>query len=360
MAESTVVQSVQALQAAGFSVSDEVLLALNHKVLAIDQILRIQEGRIEDFRTNLPLLPYQTTGAAFLTANGGGLLADSVGLGKTIQALAACEKLRIKDSPKSGGTVLWLTMASLKYQTRNEIKKFVPNARVIIIEGTKKEREHLYNQPAEYYIVNYELLLRDDVFKKASMSVIVCDEATRLSNTSNKQVRELRSIKAPHKIALTGTPVSNSPLDVYGILEWTKPGCLGNFKQFVERYVVKDIWGGTKYFKNLGELATRIKPYYLRRTQGEVLPDLPEKREVEILFLLSAIEKKVYEKIKLGIIMELEALSVSKIANKNSLISALPKMEKLQELVDSLELIGESTESSKLEVLKELINKLLI
>lgn len=103
------------------------------------------------------LRPYQKKGVAFLRVAGRALLADQMGLGKTLQVIAACE-----DSQRT----LVLCPASNKYGWKEEIKKWEPGAGVFVIDGNKKKRVEMYEAALKatgksYVVANYELLLHD-------------------------------------------------------------------------------------------------------------------------------------------------------------------------------------------------------
>lgn len=103
------------------------------------------------------LLPFQFAGVAQL-AGRNMLLGDQAGCGKTPMAIELSKEM---------SKVLVLTMASLKYQFAAEILKWLPEAKIMVINGTPAQRRIQWNTPAQYYVANYELLLKDiDEMKK--------------------------------------------------------------------------------------------------------------------------------------------------------------------------------------------------
>jgi len=297
------------------------------------------------------LLPFQAQGVAWLTGKNA-LLGDQAGVGKTPQAI-----FLTKDKPK----VLVLTMASLKFQFQNELKKFLPQAQSVVINGTPLQRKAQWlNANVQYYIANYELLLKDLKFMHVyDWDYIVADECTRLSNHSNKQWKALQQLRSQHRLAMTGTAISNSPLDCYGIFEWLNPSSLGNYWAFVAKYCVqKQLPNGGRFtvgFRNLEELSKRIEPFYIRRTKEQVLPELPEKREIELPFELNQNERRIYDTIKTRMLMALQDADVSKIEHLSQLENGIVNLMRLRQLVCSPQLLGEHTDSSKFQVLKDLL-----
>ncbi len=296
----------------------------------------------------MELRPFQQQGVEFLST-GNRLLGDEAGVGKTPQMIM----LTSRSSP-----VLILTMASLKYQMQDEIKKWLPESTSIVIGGKPTARRAQWARGVQYYIANYELLLRDlPQMLEREWDWIVADECTRLSNHTNKQYKALLKLTTKNKLPATGTAISNSPLDCYGIFEWIQPKIFGgNFFRFSKRYIIKDIWGGTKGFKNMDELAQVIKPYYIRRTKEQVLTELPEKVQIEIPVELSETERKLYDKLRAELLFDLDQADVSKIKNLTQIQNGVVKMMRLRQMTNSLELIGDNDESSKLTALKDLLD----
>lgn len=296
--------------------------------------------------STITLRDFQKEGVLFLS-QGNRLLADEAGVGKTAQMLMVT-----KDSPK----VLILTMASLKYQFKNEVAKFIPNSTAIVINGTPKDRQTQWQSNVQYYIANYELLLRDLPYMQLhEWDWVVADECTRLSNHTNKQYKALLKLKVKNKLPATGTAISNSPLDCYGIFEWIKPGLFGNFFRFSNRYLIKDIFGGVRAFKNMEELAKLIEPYYIRRTKEQVLNELPDKVQMEVPVLLSDVEKSLYNKLRSELLFDIEQAEVNKITNLHQIQNGVVKMMRLRQVTNHLSLLGDRTESSKMAALHDLL-----
>ncbi|MDZ4225345.1 MAG: DEAD/DEAH box helicase, partial [Candidatus Andersenbacteria bacterium] len=303
-----------------------------------------------EFKTTLPLFPYQKVGSAFLWKIGSGLIGDEMGLGKTIMALAVCEKVQAQK-------VLIFTPAAVKWQWAQEIAKFVKTNNSIVIEGDKKTRLKLWrDEQYQFYIANYELLLRDlDSMDVREWDVIIADEATRISNPQAKQSRAIKKLRAKRRIAMTGTPVSNRANEVWNIIDFCQPGAFGNYYSFLQRYCLKNQWGGIFGYQHMDELRGKLKRYMIRRLKADVLPELPAKICTDIPFELTEEEKALYKKLKKEILFEIEARDIAKIETPMTISYTLVKMLRLRQLADSMELLGHNVQSSKLAVLKELL-----
>lgn len=299
----------------------------------------------------LPLFEYQKKGVTFLHSIGSGVLGDSPGVGKTLQVIALAEHNEAKK-------ILVFCPAVLKHQWANELKIFVPHRKSVVIEGTKTERAVLWKQEADYYIVNYELLLRDfEAMNSREWDYILADEATKISNARAKQSRMIKKLQSKHRVAMSGTPIANKAQDVWNLVDWTNPGVLGNYWGFIQRYCLKNKWGGIFGYQNMEELRTRLQKYMIRRTKEEVLPDLPEKITTDVPFILSEEEMILQKKIKQEILHEIQAEDISKIEHPMRLQFTIAKFQRLRMLANSLELLGENKKSSKLEVLQELLRE---
>jgi len=310
---------------------------------AADEVKNTPEEQVEYLGT-LPLMGYQRVGAKFMRIIPSPLVGDEPGLGKTLQTIAALEGV--------SGRILVLCPASLKYQWAEELDKWRENSHTVI-DGTRDERARQWNADTRWHVANYELLLHDEI---PDFDVIVCDEATRLSNPNTKTAKLLRALSSTKRIALTGTPVSNSPLDVFGIVDWLCPKYLGSYFSFVDRYCVKEQrFNRIVGFKNLEELAEKVQRIMIRRTRDTVLADLPPKTRIDVPFVMSNDERKFYDSIRLMILAELKDVSFDK-----STLPMIPvKMLRLKQATDHPRLLGSSVESSKLVALKELLDPII-
>jgi len=344
-------EHVEKLARRGFLIDPKAYASMRSAEVDRIELEALADKEETGFDTTLPLFPYQRVGSKFLWRAGSGLLADEVGLGKTIQSLAVIE--RTKTYP-----VLVFCPAILKYQWEQEIKRFLPAASTTVIDGNALEREKRWKEASDIKIANYELLQRDfDAISRVKWGMIVADEATRIANPFTKTYKTITKLNAAHRIALTGTPISNRPDELWGIINWCMPGVLGSYYSFVERYCVKNMWGGIYRYQHLEELQKRIKRFMIRRRKEDVLPELPEKIVSDVPFLLSEKEWELYQKIRKELLHEILKEDISKLENPITIQNTLTKMLRLRQIANSLELVGEKTDSSKLEALREVLSE---
>lgn len=349
-------EAVDLLAPLGFTPTLDVKRAADAQRRQSEAADEIRTTPIADYDGDLPLFDFQKIGVTFLKTIPNVLLADSMGTGKSIQAIAATE---------GQDKILIIVPKSLLYNWKEEISKWLPNSKIFIVDGTKQERLNIYNQiKAEkekfYLLIGYETARVDIEILLAlleNLDTIILDEATKISNPRTKLYKALSKIQAKKKIALTGTPIQNSPLDIYGILSILSPNYLGNYWQFTEAYCIREprfhrIVG----YKNLTELGNRINRFMLRRTKEEVLKDLPPKIYQDVVFQLSVDEQKRYDAIRCLIAEEVAKLLI----NPRTMNLIPVRMIRLRQLADHPSLItGKDEYSSKFEVLKDILEPII-
>jgi len=227
---------------------------------------------------NSILREYQRSGVnwmTFLKKYGfGGILADDMGLGKTLQALVM---LSLNRSAKPS---LVICPKTLVYNWYNEVQKFTPHLKAIIIDGNSAERFQLINDIDQYdlAITSYNAVQKDvDYLAKTKFEFCIIDEAQYIKNPRTKTAKSVKSIPARYRLALTGTPIENNLMELWSIFDFLMPDLLGTEDEFKRRYDIPI----TKYNDKevLNELRNRIAPFILRRTKQEMLHELPPKIE---------------------------------------------------------------------------------
>jgi superfamily II DNA or RNA helicase len=239
------------------------------------------------------LRPYQRTGVDFLAHAAslglGAILADDMGLGKTVQALAWLEHLRAAEP--DGGPSLVVCPASVMGNWAREAARFVPGLRVLVL-GRGPERHALRRALAEHDVVvtNYALLRRDaEEWSTIALRAAILDEAQNVKNPDAAVTRAALALRARHRLALTGTPLENRPLDLWSIASFVAPGYLGTRAAFSARFDRAD---GPPHTRTL--LAAKLRPILLRRLKREVAPELPDRIEERRDCELTPGQRKLY------------------------------------------------------------------
>lgn len=237
-------------------------------------------------------MPYQEDGVRFLTSGFHKMLADDMGLGKTIQVIvAAFNTLHAKQ------TVI-VCPAAVKYHWARQIVKWSKSSQTIFVITNGKA--HIPPH-ASVIIVNYELLLRDSIYKQliargqaTGFDVMVCDEAHYLKSLTAKRTKRVLGVSsfmkhAKYKWMLTGTPVLNRPSEIYPILCTLAPEVIAPYTTWADfgKYFCKgeqDQYGAWDMSgsSHIPELTTRMEGFLLRRKKEDVLDQLPDKVETVI------------------------------------------------------------------------------
>ena len=261
------------------------------------------------------LRPYQLEGYRWLDflrqAGLGGVLADDMGLGKTVQVLAAVQRLieqraeaQGSESTSSGdpgepegtGPVLVIAPTSVVGSWVEQAERFCPGLRVRAVRRTAAKREETLAQIVEdcdVVVTSYTIVrLCEEEFIAQDWAWVVCDEAQFVKNHTSATYKAVRRLRSPSTIAITGTPLENSLMDLWALMSIAAPGLLPDPERFGQVYR-KPIDRGDA--EALGRLRRRMRPFLLRRTKEQVAADLPAKTEQVLAVELGAKHRKAYD-----------------------------------------------------------------
>ncbi len=210
------------------------------------------------------------------------LLADEMGLGKTRQLLTLLEILMRNSTPQPS---LIICPASVMSAWSDECRMFYPHLDLSILD---KETLSCYNSNEnKIFVASYSQLLTNfHRLKLINFKCIILDEAQCIKNPKSKTAHACFNLKSIYRIAATGTPVENHVIDLWTIFHFLMPGFLGDFKEFQKFVQTKEA---------LFRLKQQIAPFVLRRTQEEVLHELPQKRECIIYCPMTEKQRVLYD-----------------------------------------------------------------
>lgn len=260
-----------------FKTLSDLGFTLNEKCQAILNPAPVKEVHIDKDVLDIPgLYNFQLDGVKFLESKGGnGLIGDEMGLGKTIQALGWL-KLHPEKRP-----VVIVVPSSLKINWQRETQKWIgAESHVEILGGTKP-----YQPTGKILIINYDILSYwVPKLIEIGVKVLVADECHYTKNQKAKRTKAVRELAkaVPHTIFLSGTPITNRPVEFFTVLNMLEPREFNSWFRFTQRYCAAknngfgwDVSGAS----NTQELHERLNgKLMLRRTKAEVLKDLPSKR----------------------------------------------------------------------------------
>lgn len=351
------------------NLSDKIIWKSSEEMKKDAKDLTIQEETLEEVLSRIPrkietnflkINPYDFQKVAVgwaVTEKGkrgkikGGLLADLMGLGKTLEGLAISGFLKAQGEIKN---CLIICPATLKMQWGQEIEKFT-NEKYVVIDGGKgaKSRERRLEQYKKakeenimYTIANYELLFQKERLGKEEVGrgknkknktvygdyidlraiqeneydMIIIDEAHRMKNPETETAGAIRQIEPKYRLLMTGTPIEKDLQNIFQLMDYLSPNVLADgslsfedrkrafeqkflitgFNPYKLKYGVKEkIITGVK---NVGLLKKTIAPYILRRTTEDVSDELPDVTENIVTVGWDEDQKKLYDKLQVDLI----------------------------------------------------------
>lgn len=294
----------------------------------------------------------QKEGIKFLLANRKCILADSMGTGKTIQSIVAAMESNSKK-------ILIITTASLKTNWKRELTIYNDEKDIQILQGSKDEicdkkyvianydilinyyevptetvyeTEYVYNEDGKREVIRKPVMVkskdgqlvekqkkstRKDVIEEClknsplflnKFDCVIIDEAQKLSNNSSNRYKViddfLKRAKPNYVFLLTGTPLTNKPINLYYILKLIDAPITRDYRYFIKRYCdaktfrlktgkeVTTINGAS----NLEELREKIKHLYIRRLLTE-MTDMVDKNIITKTYDLTESQRVEYERL---------------------------------------------------------------
>ncbi len=286
----------------------------------------------------------------------GGCLADDMGLGKTVQTLAFLQWLK---ENHNGNTHLIVLPTSLIYNWQLEANRFAPGLSVYIHIGSLRAKNTAAFAQYDVVITSYGTLRIDvDLLSSFRFDCMILDEAQAIKNPGSASYKAATQISAMQLIALSGTPVENSTMDLWALMTLLNPGLLGSQSFFREVYQIpiekKQDRG------KLRKLQALSKPFILRRKKEQVAPELPAKVEYLQYCVLTPDQKKEYETAKSffrnNILTEIEDRGLAK-----SQLLIIQGLTKLRQLACHPKLVNDQYEgdSGKTDDLRFKLNEVL-
>ncbi|CAL5874418.1 uncharacterized protein PFLUO_LOCUS8714 [Penicillium psychrofluorescens] len=308
---------------------------LMHKSLA--DILGLKK-KVED-RPKVPVVidprlakvlrPHQIEGVKFLyrcttgliDANARGcIMADGMGLGKTLQCISLMWTL-LKQSPEAGKTTIQKCViacpSSLVGNWANELVKWLGKDATIpfAIDG-KASKTELISQLKQWaiasgrsivrpvLIVSYETLrMYVDTLKDTPIGLLLCDEGHRLKNKESLTWTALNSLNVNRRVILSGTPIQNDLSEYFALLNFANPDLLGSQNEFRKKFELPILRGrdaaGTEEDRKKGderllELSGIVNKFIIRRTNELLSKYLPVKYEHVVFCNMSKFQLDLY------------------------------------------------------------------
>ncbi|XP_015224020.2 DNA excision repair protein ERCC-6-like 2 [Lepisosteus oculatus] len=284
------------------------------------------------YTINRYLRDYQREGVKFIYSHyrkgRGCVLGDDMGLGKTIQVIsflaAVLHKKGTREdieknvpefllsdeqkpkTQKSKKIFLIVAPLSLLYNWKDEFDTW-GYFRVTILHGTKKEEElaRVKKGKCEFALTTYETLrLYLDDFNSIDWSAVIVDEAHKIKNPNSQITQAMKELKCRVRVGLTGTILQNNMEELWCVMDWALPGCLGSLSHFRSMFA-DPIEKGQKHSatkrelavgrKAVRRLAKKLSQWFLRRTKSLISNQLPKKDDRVVYCSLTEFQQAVYQ-----------------------------------------------------------------
>lgn len=296
------------------------------------------------------------------------LLGDEQGLGKTKQVIDIAVAKKITKGYKH--CLIICGVNGLKWNWQAEVEthsnesswilgtKYNGKGKAVIGSGKDKLAD-LNNLPDNYFLItNIESLRDKDICNKVkelcddgTIGMVAIDEIHKCKNPASQQGKAILKILPETRIAMTGTPLMNSPLDLFIVLKW-----LGferhSFYQFKKHYCVMGGYGGYEVvgYRNLNQLQENLDSLMIRRLKKDVL-DLPEKVYSIEYVEMNKIQTSIYNEVKAEIKEQIDKIKIS-----NNPLAQLIRLRQATGFTGILS--SQVQESAKLDRLEEIVEEI--
>ncbi|MEQ1841877.1 MAG: DEAD/DEAH box helicase, partial [Verrucomicrobiales bacterium] len=291
----------------------------------------------------------------FLVSHGlNGILADDMGLGKTLQTLTHL-LAEIESGRSDGLPSLVIAPTSVVMNWQREAAKFAPDLKVLVLQGADRKANFRKIPRADLVLTSYALLHRDlDQLLGNEFHLLALDEAQHIKNPGAQVTQAVATLRARHRLCLSGTPVENHLGELWSLMHFLMPGLLGSLDTFRSVYQTPIEKNGSEAKR--AALARRVGPLILRRTKHDVAKELPPKTEILHEIEMSEAQKDLYETVRST--MDKQVRQALAIRGQQAQIVFLDALLKLRQICCHPRLLKEqesAASSAKFEYLIDLL-----
>ncbi len=240
----------------------------------------------------------------------GTILGDDMGLGKTAQIIAL---ISWAIEQKTFAGILIIVPSTLLENWRREFEFFAPRISTLIHHGNQRSGSIAHLLEYDVVITSYSMVINDYyLLNKHHWNLMIADEASLLKNSDSERRKYLGLLKRDTFIAMTGTPVENSLLDLWSLVDLVVPSLLETRDEFAKKYIKNSI-ENTILESDLENVKNKINPYLIRRKKEDVLDNLPERIDIHQALEMSSFENIAYNRVREEIINQSNGKSISEI-----------------------------------------------
>ena len=324
----------------------------------------------ENFEFKTKPFEHQIVGFNFGLNHNNWLLGDEQGLGKTKQVIDIAIAKKLSEGYEH--CLIICGVNGLKWNWREEIKTHSNESAHILGQKIKKNKivigstqDKIYDLDMllaskssilDYIIITNVESLRNEVIvakiselcKQKTIGIIAADEVHKMKNPTSQQGKGFLKLNSECKIAMTGTPLMNTPLDLYIILKW-----LGyekhSFYAFRNHHCIMGGFGGYEVigYKHMDELQQQLDHIMLRRLKEDVL-DLPEKTYIDEYVEMNGKQEQIYKEVTMEIKANIDQISIAP--------NPLAELIRMRQATGYTGILSSSIkESAKLDRMEELV-----
>ena len=242
-----------------------------------------------------------------------------------------------------------------------ELTRFAPHLRVAVLHGLDRHERRRDLTGVHVVITTYTVLSRDiEEMAALSWHMVVLDEAQAIKSSTSKATHAVCRLDTRHRLCLSGTPIENNLGELWSQFAFLMPGLLGQRKSFNKRFRAPIEKDGDPVRRR--QLASRIRPFILRRTKSAVATELPPKHTILRRIVLAPDQRELYETIR-ALMHEKVTEGIAERGVAQSHILVLDVLLKLRQVCCDPRLVKLpsarlSGSSSKLDDLMEMVSEM--
>lgn len=321
-----------------------------------------------NFKFKTTPFKHQIEGFEYGLANNRWLLGDEQGLGKTKQVIDIAVAKKLQKGYKH--CLIICGVNGLKWNWLNEIathsneegyilgQRFKSMHRVIGSMSDRLEDLRNIKHIGSYFLITNVETMRNEAIvkeiqklcKNGTIGIVAIDEIHKCKNPASQQGKGILKIQPECRIAMTGTPLMNTPFDLYIVLKWL--GYEGHsFSAFKNHYAMYGGFGGYEVvgYRYLDELQKQLDKIMLRRLKKDVL-DLPEKTHIDEYVEMTPKQAQIYREVTADIKMNIDQI---KMAN-----NPLAELIRMRQATGYTGILSSTVkESAKLDRMEELVDE---
>ena len=283
-------------------------VAFKNEQLNINDIINCTKYQAKSSLFIRELYDYQLDGLKWLQYcclnRIGGILGDDMGLGKTAQIIALTSWIVESNILER---ILIVVPNTLIENWSREFVFFSPALKPYFHHGNIRTGSVDLLTSQNIVVTSYSMIINDQyLFNKIKWGAVILDEASLIKNPKSERKLALSNLDSDIRIAMTGTPVENSLIDLWSIVDFINPSYFGTIESFTSKYIKRNI-EQTIVESDLNLLEKEVSFIMLRRKKEDVLDSLPDKIDIHQALAMNHREATLYNDQRESILGQIES-----------------------------------------------------